>query len=83
MTCIFEIIIVIQRMLNLGFLRNMRSPPYYIYVYRNDKWEEISSTELLPGDIVSVIDGASVKSVKEEKEKSSKNNLIIKIIIRL
>ena len=83
MTCIFEIIIVIQRMLNLGFLRNMRSPPYYIYVYRNDKWEEISSTELLPGDIVSVIDGASVKSVKEEKEKSSKNNLIIQIIKRL
>ena len=83
MVCIFEIIIVVQRILNLAFLRNMRAPSYYIYVYRDNKWKEIPSNELLPGDIVSVIDGSSVKIIKNEKNDEIKNNLIIQIINKL
>ena len=83
MVCIFEIIIVTQRIINLAFLRHMRTPPYYIYVYRNNNWQEIPSNELLPGDIVSVIDGASVVSIKGDEEKDAKNNLVIQIIHKL
>ena len=83
MVCIFEIIIVAQRTLNIAFLRNMRAPSYFIYVYRNDKWKEIPSYELLPGDIVSVIDGTSIKNIKIEENEEIKNNLIIRIINRL
>ena len=83
MVCIFEIIIVTQRIINLAFLRNMRTPPYYIYAYRDNEWKEIPSNELVPGDIVSVIDGASVKCIKKEQDKETKNNLIIQIINRL
>jgi cation-transporting ATPase 13A1 len=80
MVCVFEIIIVTQRIINLAFLRHMRTPPYYIYVYRENSWQIIPSNELLPGDIVSVIDGASVVSIKGNEEKEGKNNLIIQII---
>jgi cation-transporting ATPase 13A1 len=83
MVCVFEIIIVTQRIINLAFLRHMRTPPYYIYVYRENSWQIIPSNELLPGDIVSVIDGASVVSIKGNEEKEGKNNLIIQIINKL
>lgn len=83
MVCIFEIIIVTQRIINLAFLRNMRTPPYFIHVYRDNKWEEIPSNELLPGDIVNVIDGASVRVIKKEEDKESKNNIIIQIMNKL
>ena len=83
MACIFEIIIVTQRIINLAFLRNMRTPPYFIHVYRDNKWEEIPSNELLPGDIVNVIDGASVRVIKKEEDKESKNNIIIQIMNKL
>ena len=83
MACIFEIIIVTQRIINLAFLRNMRTPPYFIHVYRDNKWEEIPSNELLPGDIVNVIDGASVRAIKKEEDKESKNNIIIQIMNKL
>ena len=58
----------------------MRVPPHYIYVYRNDTWKEISSNELLPGDIVSVIDGSSLRSVKEEDKE---NNILFRIIKKI
>ena len=87
MVCVFEIIIVTQRIINLAFLRHMRTPPYYIYVYRENQWKNIPSNQLLPGDIVSVIDGASVVSKKEDEkkdeDKDAKNSLIIKTINKL
>ena len=83
MVSIFEVIIVAQRMINLAFLRNMRTPPYFIYAYRDNIWKKIPSNELLPGDIVSVIDGASVKCIKVEEDKDKKNNIIIQIMNRL
>ena len=70
-----ELILVTKRIINLVFIRNMRSPSYYIYAYRNDKWVEIPSNELLPGDIVSVIDGASIRSIKEDDSQTKNVNL--------
>ena len=75
-----ELILVTKRIINLVFIRNMRSPSYYIYAYRNDKWVEIPSNELLPGDIVSVIDGASIRSIKEDDSTNIKNNIIFQMI---
>ena len=83
MVSMFEIIIVTQRIINLAFLRHMRTPPYSIYVYRENQWKIIPSNKLLPGDIVSVIDGASVVSRKEDEDKDTKNSLIIKTINKL
>ena len=82
MILIFDIAIVCQRIFNLITLRNMRSPPHYIYVYRDNEWKEITSSELFPGDIVSVIDGSSIRNIKEE-DKDTKNNLLSKIIKRI
>ena len=83
MVCAFEIIIVTHRIINLAFLRKMRTPPYYIYAYRNEQWIEILSKDLLPGDIVSVIDGASVKSLQGEEKNEEKKDLLLQIINRL
>ena len=82
LTCIFEITIAGQRLFNLATLRNMRISPHYVYAYRDSEWVEIPSTELLPGDIVSVTDGASLKNIKEE-DKDTENNLIFRLIKKL
>ena len=82
LTCIFEITIAGQRLFNLATLRNMRISPHYVYTYRDNEWVEIPSTELLPGDIVSVTDGASHKNIKEE-DKDTENNLIFRLIKKL
>ena len=82
LTCIFEITIAGQRLFNLATLRNMRISPHYVYAYRDNEWVEIPSTELLPGDIVSVTDGASLKNIKED-DKDTENNLIFRLIKKL
>ena len=79
MLCVFELTVVGQRIFNLTTLRNMRVPPHYLFVYRNNVWKKILSSELLPGDIVSIIDGASVMSIKEEDEEA-KGNIILRIL---
>ena len=82
LTCIFEITIAGQRLFNLATLRNMRISPHYVYAYRDNEWVEIPSTQLLPGDIVSVTDGSSLKNFKEE-DKDTENNLIFRLIKKL
>ena len=82
MILFFEIAIAYQRIFNLATLRNMRVPPHYIYVYRDNEWKEIPSNELYPGDIVSVIEGSLIKNIKVE-DKDTKNNFIFKIIKRI
>ena len=82
MILFFEIAIACQRIFNFATLRNMRVPPHYIFVYRDNEWKEIPSNELYPGDIVSVIEGSSVKNIKEE-DKETKNNFIFRIIKRI
>ena len=83
MLCVFEVTVVGQRIFNLATLRNMRVPPHYIFVYRNNIWKKIPSSELLPGDIVSVVDGSSVTSIKEEEDQEMKSNMILRLLKRL
>ena len=83
MLCVFEVTVVGQRIFNLATLRNMRVPPHYIFVYRSNIWKKIPSSELLPGDIVSVVDGSSVTSIKEEEDQDTKGNMILQLLKKL
>ncbi|KAJ9129987.1 Cation-transporting ATPase [Coniochaeta hoffmannii] len=50
----FESTVVWQRQRTLNEFRGMSIKPYDIWVYRQNKWTEIKSDKLLPGDLVSV-----------------------------
>ncbi|KAK8159579.1 cation-transporting ATPase 4 [Phyllosticta citrichinensis] len=50
----FESTVVWQRQRTLNEFRGMSIKPYDIWVYRENKWEQVSSDKLLPGDLVSV-----------------------------
>ncbi|MCJ1451057.1 hypothetical protein MMC28_001391 [Mycoblastus sanguinarius] len=50
----FESTVVWQRQRTLNEFRGMSIQPYDIWVYRQIKWEQITSDKLLPGDLVSV-----------------------------
>eukprot|EP00928_Gymnodinium_smaydae_P020651 TRINITY_DN17989_c0_g1_i1.p1 TRINITY_DN17989_c0_g1~~TRINITY_DN17989_c0_g1_i1.p1 ORF type:complete len:1587 (+),score=333.95 TRINITY_DN17989_c0_g1_i1:53-4813(+) len=54
MVLMLESTTVFQRIKTFGTLNSMSSKPYKIQVFRSKKWQEISSLDLLPGDIVSV-----------------------------
>jgi len=83
MLCIFEATVVGQRIVNLVTLRKMRVPPHYIFTYRNNTWEKISSTELMPGDIVSVLDGGSVNTVDIKNDEEEDSSLITRFLKKL
>ena len=83
MLCVFEATVVGQRIFNLTTLRNMRVPPHYIFVYRSNIWKKIPSSELLPGDIVSVVSGDSVTSIKEEEDQDTKGNVILQLLKKM
>lgn len=50
----FESTVVWQRQRTLNEFRGMSIKPYDIWVYRQNRWEQITSDKLLPGDLVSV-----------------------------
>ncbi|KAK4541847.1 hypothetical protein LTR36_007379 [Oleoguttula mirabilis] len=54
MLIVFESTVVWQRQRTLKEFRGMSIKPYELYVYREGKWVEVFSDELLPGDLVSV-----------------------------
>ena len=54
MLVVFESTVVWQRQRTLNEFRGMSIKPYSIWVYRAQKWVEIQSDTLLPGDLVSV-----------------------------
>ena len=54
MMLIFEATVVSSRLRSLRELRGMRNAALKINVYRNKKWVQITSFELLPGDIASI-----------------------------
>ncbi|KJK66333.1 P-type ATPase of unknown pump specificity type V [Aspergillus parasiticus SU-1] len=50
----FESTVVWQRQRTLSEFRGMNIKPYDVWVYREKKWQEITSDKLLPGDLMSV-----------------------------
>ena len=54
MVLLFEGTVVFQRLKSLQALRGMGNAPRPVYVYRNQTWTAIESTQLLPGDIMSL-----------------------------
>lgn len=55
MLIVFECTTVFQRLRTLNEFRTMSIKPYNIQVYRSSKWSEVSTDELVPGDLVSVL----------------------------
>ena len=50
----FEMTTVFQRRTTMAEFQSMGIKPYTIYTYRSEKWKQLKTTELLPGDLVSV-----------------------------
>lgn len=55
MLVIFEITLVQQQKRNMAMIRQMGNQPYKINVYRQRKWIKIDTTDILPGDLCSVL----------------------------
>lgn len=54
MLIVFECTVVFQRLRTLSEFRTMSITPFQVYVYRSHAWLQVSTTELLPGDVISV-----------------------------
>ena len=50
----FEMTTVFQRRTTMAEFQSMGIKPYEIYVHRDGKWQKISTSNLLPGDLVSI-----------------------------
>lgn len=50
----FEATVVSSRLRSLKELRGMRNRPFSVFVFREKKWQQITSLDLLPGDVISV-----------------------------
>lgn len=55
MLVVFESTVVWQRQRTLNEFRGMSIKPYQLMSFRENKWVEIQSDKLLPGDLVSVV----------------------------
>ncbi|RCH85960.1 hypothetical protein CU098_000184, partial [Rhizopus stolonifer] len=55
MLVVFECTVVYQRLRTIGEFRGMNQKPYPVFVKRENKWTQIQSDELLPGDVVSIV----------------------------
>ena len=79
MTLFFEITITWKRLFNSATIKNLKTPPHYVSVYRDNGWSLVSSVDIYPGDIISLTDGYCFKNIKEN-DKNTKNNLIFRIL---
>lgn len=55
MLVVFESTVVWQRLRTLSEFRTMGIKPYSVFTYRCEKWTEIQSDGLFPGDLISVV----------------------------
>ncbi|GAA6030029.1 hypothetical protein JCM8097_009222 [Rhodosporidiobolus ruineniae] len=55
MLVVFECTTVFQRLRTVNEFRSMSIKPYGIMVRRENRWSEVQSDELLPGDVVSIV----------------------------
>jgi manganese-transporting P-type ATPase len=55
MVLLFEGTVVFQRIKSLEALTNMGNPSRNVFVYRANQWIVVDSSELLPGDIMSLV----------------------------
>lgn len=63
MMLVFEATVVFGRLRSLRELRGMRNPSLTVNVFRNKKWTQTTSLDLLPGDIVSIGRGKDASQV--------------------
>ena len=63
----------IQRVRTLTEFRTMSITPYNIHVFRDGKWKEISTSDLVPGDLAS-IRGSLLRSTKFPDPRQSAPN---------
>jgi magnesium-transporting ATPase (P-type) len=54
MLMLFEGVMCHQRQNSVLMMRNMRRPPYKIFVFRAGKWMFHNTDTIFPGDIVSL-----------------------------
>jgi cation-transporting ATPase 13A1 len=76
MILMFEATVVFSRIKSLGALRGMTNRARPVWVHRLGHWTMVETTELLPGDIMSLtrIKPHFAKAVTDPKQKNNKRN---------
>ena len=54
MLVVFESTVVTARLRNLDEMRELATPPCAALAYRDGKWRQLSSEDLLPGDLIAL-----------------------------
>jgi len=78
MVLMFEATVVFSRIKSLSALRGMGNQPRPIWVFRVGKWDSVETTELLPGDIMSLTRIKPHYSKDNEIEKDQKKKIVSK-----
>ena len=63
MLVLFESLVVYRRLSQAKDLMGMRPPPHNVYVYRGGRWVIIVSSEIVPGDVVSLTRATTVPPI--------------------
>lgn len=70
---LFESTTVWQRLKTLKTLSGMSTKPYDVFVYRNRRWESVSTLDILPGDIISIKREHRAKPVAKRDDTDNKD----------